>query len=258
MSDELPEVFWELHSGLPREGPSDNESTRKAYLMLEELPENPCILDIGCGPGVQTIELAKISNGKIGALDNHQPFLEDLKKKAEKQGVGKKINAVNGDMFALKYEKNSFDLIWCEGAIYVVGFEKGLREWRNLLTDKGYLVVSELPWLRANPPEEIRRFMEEGYPAIKTINENLEIARKCRYRVISYFILPEKSWWTNYYKPMETKISSLKSKYRDDEEAMNVLVSHELEIEMYRKYSEYYGYVFYILQASNQKTIDGI
>jgi ubiquinone/menaquinone biosynthesis C-methylase UbiE len=249
MSEKMPKIFWEIHSGLPREGPGDNETTKKAYLMLEDLPENPRILDIGCGPGMQTIELAKISNGRIDALDNHQPFLEDLKRRAEKEGVSERINAVNGDMFALNYEDNSFDLIWCEGAIYIIGFEKGLREWRNLLTDKGYLVASELPWLRPNPPEEVRRWMEEGYPAIKTIKENLEISRKCGYHVISYFILPEKSWWTNYYKPLEAKIASLKSKYRDDKEAMNVLASHEQEIEMYRKYSEYYGYVFYILQV---------
>jgi ubiquinone/menaquinone biosynthesis C-methylase UbiE len=249
MSKEMAKVFWELHSGLPREGPGDNESTRRAYLMLQELPANPRILDIGCGPGMQTIELAKLSNGQIDALDNHQPFLEDLKRRAKKEGVREKINAVNGDMFALNYEDNSFDLIWCEGAIFIIGFEKGLREWRKLLTDKGYLVVSELPWLKPNPPEEIRRFMEEEYPAIKTIKENLEIARKCEYHIVSYFILPDKSWWTNYYTPMETKIASLKSKYREDEEAMNVLASHEQEIEMYRKYSDYYGYVFYILQT---------
>ena len=248
MSDKLPKVFWEVHSDLPREGPGDNESTRKAYLMLKDLPEHPRILNIGCGPGMQTIELAKLSSGRVVALDNHEPFLEDLKWRAEEEGLNEKINAVNGDMFNLNFENNSFDLIWCEGAIYIIGFEKGLREWRNLLTDKGYLVVSELPWLRPNPPEEVRRFMEEVYPAIKTIEENLEIARKCGYRIVSYFILPEKSWWTNYYTPLEAKIASLKTKYRDDEEAMNVLASHELEIEMYRKYSEYYGYVFYIMQ----------
>ena len=249
MSKKMPKVFWELHSGLPREGPGDNESTRRAYLMLQDLPENPRILDIGCGPGMQTIELAKLSNGRIDALDNHQPFLEDLKRRAEEEGVRDRIKTVNGDLFALNYEGNSFDLIWCEGAIYIIGFEKGLCEWRNLLTDKGYLVVSEVSWLRPDPPEEIRRYMEEEYSAIKTIKENLEIARKCGYRIISHFILPEKSWWTNYYTPMETKIASLKSKYRDDEEAMNILASHELEIDVYQKYSDYYGYVFYIMQA---------
>ena len=84
-------VFFEVHSDLPREGPGDNESTKKAYLMLHELPRNPGILDLGCGPGMQTIELAKLSNGSVEALDNHQPFLEQLKKKAAEEGVSDKI-----------------------------------------------------------------------------------------------------------------------------------------------------------------------
>lgn len=112
MSEKVAEVFWELHNALPREGPGDNESTRKAYLMLKGLPENPRILDIGCGLGMQTIELAKSANGRIDAFDNHQPFLEDLKRRAEKEEVSKKIRTVNGDMFALNYENSSFDLIW--------------------------------------------------------------------------------------------------------------------------------------------------
>ena len=141
MTEKMPEIFWEIHSGLPREGPGDNESTRKAYRMLKGLPENPRILDIGCGPGMQTIELAKLSSGRIDALDSHQPFLEQLKKSAKKEGVDDIIKTVNGDMFNLSYENSSFDLVWSEGSIFVIGFEKGLREWRRLLTEKGYLVV---------------------------------------------------------------------------------------------------------------------
>jgi SAM-dependent methyltransferase len=144
MSKKLPQVFWDLHSGLPREGPGNNESTRRAFLMLEALQGNPRILDVGCGPGMQTIELAR----QIDALDNHQPLLDELERRAKDEGVRERINIVNGDMFALNYEDNSFDLVWCEGAIFIIGFEKGLREWRRLLTDNGYLGVSELSCAR--------------------------------------------------------------------------------------------------------------
>jgi ubiquinone/menaquinone biosynthesis C-methylase UbiE len=245
-------VFFEVHSNLPREGPGDNESTKKAYLMLRNLPEKPRMLDIGCGPGMQTIELAKLSDGSIEALDTHQPFLEQLKKKSEDEGVSEKITAVNGDMTALNYEDGSFDLIWCEGAIFVIGFDKGLREWRRLLTGKGYLVVSELCWLKPDPPGEVRKFMEI-YPGIKTINENLETIKKAGYRVISHFVLPTKSWWTHYYTPIEAKIPSMKRKYKDDKEALHILSATESEIEMFRKYSDYYGYVFYIMQMNDRK-----
>jgi ubiquinone/menaquinone biosynthesis C-methylase UbiE len=186
MPEKLPKVFWEIHSGLPREGPGDNETTRKAYLMLEGLPENPRILDIGCGPGMQTIELSKLSSVRIVALDNHQPFLEDLSRRAEKEGVSDRIRPVKGDMFNLNYENNSFDLIWSEGAIYIIGFEKGLREWKKFLTANEYLVVSELSWLRPDLPEEVRTFMEECYPAIKTIKENLAVAQKSGYRIVGF------------------------------------------------------------------------
>lgn len=249
MSEKMPKIFWEVHNALPRECSGDNESTRKTYLMLEGLPENPRILDIGCGPGMQTIELAKLSRGRIDALDNHQPFLEDLKSRAREERVSEKIETVNGDMFALDYENNSFDLIWAEGAIYIIGFEKGLHEWRRLLTEKGYLVVSELSWLKPDLPKEVRTFMKEGYPAIKTIKENLEVARKSGYRIVGFFVLPEKSWWDNYYTLIETKLPSMKARYRDDEEALQIIACEELEIEMFRKYSDYYGYVFYIMQV---------
>ena len=103
MLEELPKIFFEVHSNLPREGPGDNKSTKKAYQMLKELPENPRALDVGCGPGMQTIELAKLSGSKIVALDFHQPFLEQLKASAEKENLQHKIETVLGNMFDLKF-----------------------------------------------------------------------------------------------------------------------------------------------------------
>jgi len=193
-----------------------------------------------------------LSDVQIDALDNHEPFLEDLKLRAEKEGVSGNIRVVKGDMTNLSYEEGSFDLIWSEGAIFVIGFEKGLLKWRRLLTDKGYLVVSEMTWLRSDVPEEASAFMKQvylGYPEIKTSEENIEIARNSGYRVVDFFVLPSKSWWDNYYTPIEAKLPALKTKYRDDKEALQFIAFEEIEIEMFRKYSDYYGYVFYILQV---------
>jgi len=249
MSDKLPEIFWEIHSGLPREGPGDNKSTRRAYLMLKDLPRNPRILDIGCGPGMQTIELAKLSEGQIDALDNYQPFLDQLELKIEKEGLDRKIKIVKGNMFHLPYDNNTFDLIWSEGAIFIIGFEKGLQNFKPLLTDKGYLVVSELSWLRNKVPSEVNEYMKRAYPHIKTIQGNLKIAKKVGYRLVGFFVLPPESWWIDYYNPIMGKLPSLKEKYKDDEEKLQHIAFHEVEIEMFRKYSDYYGYVFYEFQC---------
>jgi ubiquinone/menaquinone biosynthesis C-methylase UbiE len=248
-SDAAWKVFFEVHSGLPRENPGDDETTKKAYLMLSNLPEQPRILDVGCGSGAQTVALARLSRGQITALDNHQPFLEDLKRKAEAEGVSGRIQAVNGDMCSLDYAANSFDVVWAEGSIFVIGFEKGLRQWKRLLTGNGYLVASELSWFKREAPEEIQKFFAEVYPEMKTVEENLTIAKKVGYRVVDWFPVPESSWWENYYTPIEVKLPALKSKYQGNPEALQILACEEREIEMFRKYAAYYGSVFYVLQA---------
>jgi len=250
MREKLPDFFWVIHSGLPREGPGDNKSTQRAYRMLKDLPEHPRILDIGCGTGMQTVELAKLSGGQIVALDFHEPFLEQLKEATKKESVSDRVKAVKGDMRNLKFEDGSFDAVWSEGAIFVIGFEKGLREWRRLLTPSGYVVVSELSWLKHVVPQEAETYITQVYPAIKTMEGNIEIIQNSGYRLVGSFVLPSKSWWDNYYTPIETKLPSLKARHKDNEEALQVIACEETEIEMFRKYSDYYGYVFYIMQVN--------
>jgi len=193
------EWFFEIYANLPREGPGDSRSTRRAYRMLTDLSENPVFLDVGCGSGMQTVELAKISNANIMALDIHQPFLVALAVRARVEGVREKINLVRGDMACLSFGLKNFDAIWCEGAIFAIGFERGLCEWRKFLVDRGYLVVSELCWLNPNPPKEIKDYLLEIYPLMKTVKENLQIIKEAKYQVKDYFVLPESSWWENYY-----------------------------------------------------------
>jgi len=204
---------------------------------------------------MQTIELAKLSNGQIEALDSYQPFLDQLKASVKKEGLNQRIRIVKGDMFNLKYEKGSFDLIWCEGAIFIIGFERGLTQWRPLLADNGYLVVSELSWLRKDVPQEIQLYMDEMYSGLEdskanSVDENIETAKKAGFQVLNSFILPKKSWFTHYYSPIEAKLPLLKAKHRDEPDALQFLAGEEKEIEMYRRYSDYYGYAFYVLQKT--------
>lgn len=239
--------LFELHTNLPRAGPGNNESTQNAFNMLKDLPPHLQILDIGCGPGMQTIELARISDGKIVALDIHQPFLDKLMKDAREQGVAEKIQTINKSMLEMEFEEKRFDIIWVEGAIFIIGFEKGLEEWRFFLRDGGYLVVSELCWFSDDPPEEIRKFLMEEYPAIKTIGENEKIIEELRYHLINYFKLPEAAW-LEYYNPLEKRIKIMREKYNGDEKANEFLDLTQLEIDLYKKYSKYYGYAFFIMQ----------
>jgi ubiquinone/menaquinone biosynthesis C-methylase UbiE len=95
---------------MPRQGPGDSLSTRKAFLLLKNLPEKPAILDIGCGPGMQTMDIARLTDGSITALDYFQIYLDELKEKVSKAGLSKRITLVQGDMNNLDFKNGSFDV----------------------------------------------------------------------------------------------------------------------------------------------------
>jgi SAM-dependent methyltransferase len=249
MPDEIkPSIFWEIHSGLPREGPGDNESTRRAFLMAAALPVEPRILDIGCGPGMQTLELAKISGGRITAVDTHQPFLDELQRRAQEAGLDRQIKPVNASMRAMPFERASFDLIWCEGAMYMMGFREALARWRNFLARRGYIAVSEPCWLKAEIPQEARAHWAE-YPAMATIESNERIIAEAGFRPIGNFVLPDSAWWDDYYDPMERRLWMLRDKYRDTPHAIAQIDQAQRELDEHRKYSSCYGYVFFVMQG---------
>jgi ubiquinone/menaquinone biosynthesis C-methylase UbiE len=196
------------------------------------------------------MEPATLSTGNITGLDLHQPFLDGLNLKIEKAGLSDRVKAVHGSMLAMDFPDESFDVLWAEGSIYIIGFDRGLREWARLLKPEGFLVASEVVWLRPDPPQEIREFWKENYPGIRTIPENVEKLYACGYRLVGLFSLPEDAWWSGYYGPVEKRIEGLRRKYRGNPEALEVLDEEQKEMDMYRKHSEWYGSVFFVMQKT--------
>ena len=241
-------IYFEIFEALPRQGPGDEKSTKRAFQKLAGLPEHPEILDDGCGTGMLTLVLAKLSTGNITALDNHAPFIDKLKRNARRAGCAERIHCVVGDMNSMNFPKGSFDVIWSEGAAFVMGFNNALKAWRQLLRPKGDLAVSELVWFKRRAPKEIKGFFAQVYPDIKHYKDIYPVIESSGYKMIDYFPLPAKSWWTHYYTPAEKKLASLRRKYKGNEEAQAIFDSFQLEIDMHRKYSKYYGYGFYIMQ----------
>ncbi|MEO2078300.1 MAG: class I SAM-dependent methyltransferase [Bacillus sp. (in: firmicutes)] len=244
-------IFYELHRDIPREGPGNNESTRKAYKIIEKYVSKPFILDIGCGPGMQTLELASLTDGSVLATDVNDGFLESLKEVVEKRGLSRKINIQKANMKSLPFDEGQFDIIWSEGAIFIIGFEKGLREWKKYLKENGIIVVSELSWIKNDPPKEVEEFWRNAHPGMDSIMGNKQKAEKLGYEVIDTFVLPESGWWDHYYTPLEERISMFREKYQNDKGILNSLSEFQTEIELYRKYSDYYGYVFYLLRGDS-------
>ena len=93
----------------------------------------------------------------------------------------------------------------------------------------------------------MQTFWQENYPAMRTLEQVLNLIPDWGYDLIGNFTLPEKAWW-NYYQPLEGRINYLAEKYNNNSEALAVLKNEQLEIEMYREYHDCYGYEFFVLQ----------
>jgi SAM-dependent methyltransferase len=241
------DLLCEIHKDMPRQGSGRNKYTKKAFDMIPRM-DKPNILDIGCGPGMQTIALAKLSGGHVIGIDIIQQYLDQLQESIEKEHLQERVQAVNQSMDSIQFSEASFDILWAEGSIFIIGFEQGLREWRKYIKPKGYLAVHEMAWIKENPPQEIREYWERVYPQIATIENNLRIIEQCGYRTLGYFLLPEDAWWEFYYTPLENRLKDLRIKFKDNAKAMEMIKETELEIDMFRKYNAWYGSVFYVMQ----------
>ena len=245
----LRTVFWDVHSGLPREGPGNRASTERAVALAAPIPLFAQVLDVACGPGAQTMDLATLlPRATVCAIDTHEPFVEETNLRAAALGVNDRVTALRGDMRSLEFSPSSFDLIWCEGAAYIIAVERALRSWRPLLRPNGRLAVSEAIWLRADVPEDVHRCWSDDYPGMGDAQSRRDLVRDCGYHLLGDFVLPDAAWW-EYYGPMEKRLRVLASKYAGNLAAESVLRESAKEIANYRAYGMYYGYLFMVMVA---------
>ncbi len=241
------ELLIDFHKDAERQGPGSYSETMKALNLIDinktmELK----IADIGCGSGGQTITLAKNIEGQITAVDLFPEFLDKLILKSEELGFQEKIKTFEKSMEDLPFDNEEFDIVWSEGAIYIIGFEAGIKKWKNYLKPDGYLGVSEITWTTNSRPKEIEEYWNVEYPEIDTASNKIRILEKNGYSPVGYFILSQNSWINNYYKPIEKRFSAFLEKHDNSEMAKKIVEEYKEEIRTYHKYKDYYSYGFYI------------
>jgi SAM-dependent methyltransferase len=241
------DLIIDFHLEADRQGPGSAIETLKALSFIEiENKEHLKIADIGCGTGAQTIALAQHLNGNIIAVDLANKFLEKLNKNAKDLGLSDKISTLNIPMDNLPFEDEELDIIWSEGAIYNIGFDTGISQWKRYLKKGGYLAVSELSWITNERPKEIEEYWSNAYPQITTISNKIQSLERSGYLPVAHFILPVYCWLDNYYTPMKNRFDRFLEKYQYSDAAMSIVQQDQEEIRLYEKYKDFYSYGFYI------------
>jgi len=243
----VKDALSEIHQYFQREDSGRLSYTRKAFRMLPTL-DRPRILDIGCGLGGPTLQLARLSQGNIIGIDIDTPSLDEFTDRIKETGISDRVRAVNCSMFDMDFPDESFDIIWAEGSIWRIGFDKGLREWRRFLSPNGFLVVHEMVWLRPNPPKAVHDYWTRFYAGITTVPDNIERVPGCGYDIIGYFALPENALWREYYGPLQKHVKELRMKYADDPGSLAMLDREQREIDLYKQSQRWYGSAFFVMQ----------
>ncbi|SES99447.1 Methyltransferase domain-containing protein [Natronincola peptidivorans] len=244
----MEKYFFEAFDGLTRLGPGSKESTLKAIAMFDKAEEPIRILDVGCGNGIHTLLLAgALPNASIVAIDNHAPYIESLNQSAKRYGFSDRVIGKCLSMFEMDFEEDSFHLIWSEGAIYIAGFEKALRDWKRFLKKDGYLICSEVIWLTDHPSKEAYDFWQKEYPEIDTLENKIQQIKAAGYHYQSHFTTPVTDWTEHYFSPLQNNLHIMREKYKDNEVAKEVIDTLQAEIDLYYKCFSEYGYVFFAM-----------
>ncbi|MDF1561546.1 MAG: class I SAM-dependent methyltransferase [Deltaproteobacteria bacterium] len=239
-------LFLRVYGTLPRAGPGADAHTRRALALVPgEAPAR--VLDLGCGPGAQTLALAAALPGaEILALDLSAPLVARARERIEQVGLAGRVRVEVGDMASPPVEPASQDLICSEGAIYNLGVRVGLEAWRRLLAPGGVVIFTEAIWRVPDPPPELRRWWEAEYPAITDeagVRAEIEAAG---YASLASFPLPPSAWWDEYYAPMRQRIEELVRDLPEDPVAGEIAATAREEIALFERFSDAYTYGYFV------------
>lgn len=103
------------------------------------------ILDIGSGPGVATLELARLlPDATALALDASGSMTEAVRERAAAAGVSDRVDARQSEIPDGLDELSDVDLVWASMSLHHVGDERAaLRGIRDVLSDDGVLAILE-------------------------------------------------------------------------------------------------------------------
>ena len=121
-------------------------------------------------------------------------------------------------MLDLHLLRETFDIIWAEGSIYAIGFERGIRDWKQLLRKDGFLVIHD----------------EDN-----AIEAKLKAIKAYGYKVIGQIDVSHEEWEERYYKPL---LQILVTKKLNDSEVIKL----RKELDTFKRSKM--GSVFFVLQ----------
>ena len=131
-----------------------------AAYLVPRLGPGQRLLDVGCGPGTISVDLAAlVAPGEVVALDREARVLAEVERLAGERGLTNLLTAV-GDVYALEYADASFDVVHAHQLLqHLSDPVAALREMRRVTRAGGLVAAREadyamMTWHPAEPRME--------------------------------------------------------------------------------------------------------
>ncbi len=242
----MNDAFLLFFKGLARHAPSTEEATLRALASCQPRPDAPQIADMGCGTGASALVLLDaLPDAALLAVDPIEQSLQTLQERAERRETSDRLTTLAGDALALS--QGPFDIIWAEGSIYAMGWDKALQAWQQNLQDGGFIVVSDAVWTADRIPNMAKRYWGAEYPDMTTASARIAQVQDLGWTVVEDFEMPREGW-DLYYGPLEQRVALLENKGRPSGSMRAVVDEVSKEIAMYRTLGHTWNYHFFVLQ----------
>lgn len=202
------------------------------------------ILDIACGRGIASINLAKKYGCKATAVDLLSELIEDGKKIAAKEGVAQNIDFIAADFNKLHFPKNSFNLIIAEGgALSYIGKDSGLKRGYRLLKKRGYIEVSDLILRTKHISRRVKDVFAPGKMDIETEESYRTLLNLNGFEIVFCSHIAQQ-YWDTYYENIRQNLKNRKGIF--SEKSFREELAKEIEIFYKQKGLEQLGYIFIV------------
>lgn len=141
------EHIWFAHGGGAYEVLDRSLHPRPPEMLYDfvegfNLAAGSAALDVGCGKGNHTAELARRFHLRAFGIDPVGGNLEIAHAATSERGLAERVTFMKGSMESIPFEDAAFDLIWCRDTlVHVQDLQRGFRECGRVLKPRGHMLI---------------------------------------------------------------------------------------------------------------------
>ncbi|MBF0673164.1 MAG: class I SAM-dependent methyltransferase [Salinibacterium sp.] len=147
MNERKPERYTHGHHESVLRSHTWRTVENSAAYLESHLRPGVSVLDIGCGPGTITVDIARrVAPGRVVGLDAAPEVIEKARALALEEGLDN-VEFVVGDAYDTRYDEASFDVVHAHQTLqHLADPVAALREMRRVVGDDGVVAARDVDY----------------------------------------------------------------------------------------------------------------